>query len=165
MPPQPTLVTLFQHHLWANLRLFERCQALTDAQLDTTVVGTYGSIRDTLQHIVVAEQSYVSRISTGQRLQRPSDAPPLTMPEMLASLRRTGDELIAWAPKVAPEGAVTIEWDSGPREVPKAILLTQTINHATEHRSQIMTILTQLGIEPPEVDGWTYFDELVRQGI
>ncbi|MCP4140149.1 MAG: hypothetical protein GY755_07650 [Chloroflexi bacterium] len=32
-------------------------------------------------------------------------------------------------------------------------------NHAIEHRSQIMTILTQLGIQPPDLDGWTYFDE------
>ena len=33
---------------------------------------------------------------------------------------------------------------------------------ATDARSQIMTILTQLGIEPPDVDAWTYFDELGR---
>jgi uncharacterized damage-inducible protein DinB len=47
-----TLTTLFRHHLWANLRLFERCAGLTNEQLDAPVVGTYGSIRDTLQHIV-----------------------------------------------------------------------------------------------------------------
>ena len=29
----------------------------------------------------------------------------------------------------------------------------------TEHRSQVATILTQLGVEPPEMDGWTYFFE------
>jgi uncharacterized damage-inducible protein DinB len=33
------------------------------------------------------------------------------------------------------------------------------INHATEHRAQIMVMLTQLGIQPPELDGWAYFDE------
>ncbi len=43
---------------------------------------------------------------------------------------------------------------------PRPILLTQVINHATEHRAQIMAILTQLGIEPPELDAWTYFDEV-----
>jgi uncharacterized damage-inducible protein DinB len=31
------------------------------------------------------------------------------------------------------------------------------VNHGTEHRSQVATILTQLGVEPPEMDGWTYF--------
>jgi uncharacterized damage-inducible protein DinB len=32
----------------------------------------------------------------------------------------------------------------------------QAINHATEHRSQIFTILTQQGVEPPSVDGRTF---------
>jgi len=46
-----------------------------------------------------------------------------------------------------------------PRNVPKTILLTQVINHATEHREQIKAILTELGIEPPDLQGWSYFEE------
>jgi uncharacterized damage-inducible protein DinB len=38
--------------------------------------------------------------------------------------------------------------------VPTAVILVQAINHATEHRSHVATILTQLGIQPPEMDGW-----------
>ena len=56
----------------------------------------------------------------------------------------------------------TIDWDGEPRDVLKTILLTQAINHATEHRAQIMTILTQLGIQPPNLDSWSYFDELEK---
>jgi uncharacterized damage-inducible protein DinB len=37
--------------------------------------------------------------------------------------------------------------------------LLQAVNHGTEHRSQVATILTQLGVVPPEMDGWTYFEE------
>ncbi len=154
-----TLTTLFSHHLWANLRLLERCAELTREQLDATIPGAYSSIYDTLQHIVTAEQSYFSRISTGQRLSRPDDAPPLTMAEMRDSLRTTGLGLIEWAPKVQAEDTVQIDWDGTLRDVPKTILLTQVINHATEHREQIKTILTQLGIEPPDLQGWAYFDE------
>ncbi len=162
MQPADTLTTLFSHHLWANLRLLDQCTLLNDEQLDASVVGTYGSIRSTLEHMVLAEQSYFSRISTGQRLRRAEDAPPLTLAEMAESLRTTGSGLIAWAAKVQAGDAVEIDWDGTSRAVPKAVLLTQAINHATEHRSQIMTILTQLGIEPPELDGWTYFDEQGR---
>jgi uncharacterized damage-inducible protein DinB len=152
------LTTLFRHHRWANLGLLERCAPLGDAQLDATVAGTYGTIRDTLQHLVRAEQGYVSRITTGQRLQRPDDEPPMSMAQMAASLEETGDALIAWAGRVAAGDVVEIDWDGTMRDVPKAVLMAQAINHATEHRSQIMTILTQLGIEPPELDGWTYFE-------
>jgi len=30
------------------------------------------------------------------------------------------------------------------------------IHHGTDHRSQICTALTQLGVEPPEIDVWAY---------
>ena len=155
MQPADTLTTLFSHNLWANLRLLERCAALSSAQLEATISGTYGSIRDTLQHIVTGEQLYFSLISTGQRYDRPEDAPPMTLAEMMDTVRTTGAGLIEWAPKV--QAVDTAQNDSD--DVPKTIILTQAINHATEHRAQIMAILTQLGIQPPELDSWTYFDE------
>src|SRR5215213_1105500 len=154
MKPTGTLTTLFSHNLWANLRLLERCAELPQEQLDATISGTFGSIRDTLQHFVTSEQSYFSRISTGQPRRRPEDAPPLTMAEMVESLRTTGFGLIEWAPKVQADDTVEIDWEGTPRDVPKAIILTQIINHATEHRSQIMTVMTQLGIQPPDLQGW-----------
>lgn len=161
MKPADVLTTLFSHNLWANLRLLECCATLTDEQLDATISGAFGSIRDTLQHITTSEQSYFSRISTGlPRRRRPDDAPPLTMDEIAESLRTTGSGLIEWAPKVQANDTVELDWEGTPRDVPKAIILTQVINHATEHRAQIMAIMTQLGIEPPDLQGWQYFDEL-----
>lgn len=157
--PDP-LTTMFSHHLWANLRLLERCAALSDEQLDSAILGAYGSIRDTMQHIVTAEQSYLSRISTGLPRRRAKDAPPMTMAEMIESARTTGAGLIEWAPRVAPGDMVTVDGDDGPLEVPKAIILTQVINHGTEHRAQIMATMTQLGVEPPDLQAWAYFDEL-----
>jgi uncharacterized damage-inducible protein DinB len=133
---------------------------LTAEQLDATIVGTFGAIRDTLQHIVTAERSYFSRISTGQPYRRPEDVPPLTIAEMTESVRASDSGLIEWAPKVQAGDTVQVNWEGAPRDVPKTILLTQAINHATEHRAQIMAILTQLGIQPPELDSWSYFDEL-----
>ena len=41
--------------------------------------------------------------------------------------------------------------------MPVPLFLLQAVNHGTEHRSQVATIMTQLGVEPPEMDGWTYF--------
>jgi uncharacterized damage-inducible protein DinB/uncharacterized protein YndB with AHSA1/START domain len=161
MKPTDTLTTLFSHHLWANLRLLEQCAKLTSEQLDTTISGTFGSIRDTLEHIVTSEQSYFSRISTGRRLDRPEDAPSLTFAEMIESARTTGSGLIEWAPKVQADDTVQVDWEGAPRDVPKTIILTQIINHATEHRSQIMATMTQLVIEPPDLQGWQYFDEVM----
>ncbi len=37
-----------------------------------------------------------------------------------------------------------------------AFRLAQVIHHGTDHRSQVCTILSTLGIEPPEIDVWAY---------
>ncbi len=160
-----TLITLFKHHLWANLRLVEQCKTLTSEQLDKSIPGSYGSIYITLHHIATAEQSYFSRISTGQRYDRPADAPQMTLDEIMENLRKTGEGLIEWAPKVQPEDTVVIEWKGTPTDVPKTIILTQVINHANEHREQIKAIISELGIEPQDLQSWVYFDEVYIEGI
>ncbi len=157
-----TITDLYSHNLWANLKLLAVCAALTEAQLDSKIIGAYGSIRETFEHITFGELGYLARISTGTRYIRAENAPPLTMAEMQASLEKTGTGFIEWAPKVQATDTVQIDWDGTPRDLPKTVLLTQVINHATEHRAQIMVMLTQLGIEPPELDSWAYFDERTK---
>ena len=159
MKPTDTLTTLFSHHLWSNLRLLERCSELTRGQLDATIVGAYGSIYETLQHIVTSEKSYFSRISTGKRYDRPENVPPMTIAEMIDSARATGEGLIEFVPKIKAEDTVEVDWEGAPRMVPITILITQALNHATEHREQIKAIMTQIGVEPPDLQGWEFFDE------
>lgn len=85
----------------------------------------------------------------------------MTIAEMISAVRTTGTGLIEWAPRVQANDTVTLNWkDDTPREVPKSIILTQALYHATEHRAQIMAILTELGVESPDLQSWQYFDEL-----
>ena len=41
-------------------------------------------------------------------------------------------------------------------EVESGVILIQAFHHSTEHRSQICTVLTSLGIEPPELSSWDW---------
>jgi len=159
MESTDTLTTIFRHNLWANLRLFKKCLELTDTQLEASIAGVYGSIRATLLHIVRAEQGYFSRISTGKRFAPPGDD-LLTLPDQVKAIQITGEGFIEWASKIQTHDTVEIDWDGTMRQVPKTIILNQVINHATEHRSQVMSIMTQIGVEPPDVSSWSYFDEL-----
>jgi uncharacterized damage-inducible protein DinB len=34
--------------------------------------------------------------------------------------------------------------------------MLQVINHATEHREQIKSMLSALRVTPPDIDGWDY---------
>jgi uncharacterized damage-inducible protein DinB len=70
----------------------------------------------------------------------------------------------AWAEVLAadpdPEAIVTRHRDDGSEShAPAGIRLAQALHHGTDHRSQICTALTNLGIEPPAIDVWDYADK------
>lgn len=155
---------LFSHNRWANLRLLESCAELTSEQLNATIPGAYGSIHVTWQHIATSERSYFSRIRTGEGYRHRVDAPLMTLAEIREWLQESGTDLIEWAPKVQASDKVTVDWEGTPRDVPLTIILTQIINHATEHREQIKAIMTQLGIEPPDLQGWVFFEATDESG-
>jgi uncharacterized damage-inducible protein DinB len=154
------LKKLFEHNTWANLKLLEFCEALSDEQLDATAVGGYGSIRDTLRHIIGAEVSYVSRVNDKlpSKPLSPDQYPEFNV--LKDAARWAGDELL--------QLALSAREDTGVRQRPPrqlieyklSSLIVQAINHSTEHRTQIATILTQLGIEPPDMSGWSYMQEI-----
>ena len=75
---------------------------------------------------------------------------------------KSREGLIAYAETVEGNPTLRVIWHDQSYELPAALLLVQAINHATEHRTQIKTALTQAGITPPELDGWTW--DAARRG-
>src|SRR5437763_483951 len=59
------LPDFFKYNLWANLHLLDACAHLSDAHLDATTKGTFGSVRETLMHMLAAEEGY-TRALTGK---------------------------------------------------------------------------------------------------
>lgn len=163
-PADYPITTLFRHNLWSNLRLLDACLALDETQLTSTVEGTYGTLIDTLRHIISAEQSYVRRL-TGQEPTNPFVfAEGHSVAEMRPFAITTGEGLIDIAQAAAAGDTLTLVWSedgSVTITAPAAMLLAQSINHSTEHRTHVATILTQLGIEPPGMDGWYYLEAYV----
>ena len=152
------LVKLFEHHRWANLRLIDACATLTDAHLDASVHGTAGSVRTTLMHIAGAEQRYVMRLSGRQPTYGERDGWP-GAGRLRQALDESGRALIELAERAKPDEVLTGEYQGRPYKLAVATLYVQAINHADEHRSQIATILTQQGIEPPDFSGWAWGSE------
>jgi uncharacterized damage-inducible protein DinB len=154
---KPILTELLRHNLWANLVLLDLCLTLPDEILETNVPGTYGSIRETLAHLVGAEERYVSALRGGPERRNPTleeTAPDLVT--LREHARQSGEMFIAYAEMVEGNPTLDVTWHSQSHEMPAALFLVQAINHATEHRTQINTALTQAGITPPELDGWTW---------
>ncbi|MGH2458238.1 MAG: DinB family protein [Chloroflexota bacterium] len=151
------LVELYRHNRWANLRLLELCAGLSEEQLDLSAPGTYGRVRETLVHLVAAEGRYVAALGGPQSDQSVREGEPIPV---VATLREhagsSGDWLIKFAEE-SPNGKVlTGTWRDEPYRMAAAQLMVQAINHATEHRAHVVSILTQHGVDVPSLDGWTY---------
>ncbi len=51
---------------------------------------------------------------------------------------------------------LTSEWQGSSYEIGIMIPLIQYINHGVEHRTQVQSMLSAQGIEPPTLDAWTW---------
>lgn len=147
------LEKLFEHNNWANQQILQVCYGLTDEQLDAEPQSaTKGSIRQTLLHLVASQQSYLTLLTL------PVDARPTTRPafaELQESARRSGEGLLALV-RASAQSLETRRRTRNGYSVEPWVVLVQAINHATEHREQINSMLSALGITPPDLDGWSY---------
>ncbi len=149
----------FRFNLWANLRVLDACEHLSDAQLDMTMNGTFGSVRQTLMHMISSEEGY-ARHGPGSaltpRLDENAEFPGFD--ELRRRAAHSGNQLIAFAEQGNLSQILLL--DEGTYEATVMIVLLQAIDHGIDHRSQIATLLSQQGIEPPDLDAWSYNDAM-----
>ncbi|KAA0275217.1 MAG: hypothetical protein EDM79_07770 [Chloroflexi bacterium] len=149
------LARLFEHNNWANQKILEVCSALSDGQLDAPPQSaTEGTIRSTLLHLADAQLGYL-RILT-LPLERRQEPVSVEFAQAGESIKQTGEALLNLVreEKYPRERLVTRDG----HYVEPWVILVQIINHATEHREQVKSMLTAMGIEPPSIDGWDYGD-------
>ena len=148
------LTKLFEHNIWANDKIIQVCATLSDEQLDAEPQSaTQGSIRSTLLHLVSSQRGYLALLTLPVEA-RPTT--PLAFTELQESARISGEGLLTFArdESVSPmktrlqtrDGFLVEPW----------VVMVQIINHATEHREQIKSMLSFLGATSPEIDGWDY---------
>ena len=153
------LAEFFKHNLWANLIMLDFCAELSDEQLDASVQGTYGSIRSTLVHLFGAEERYVMRLTDVQPTTPPSEQGSFPgFAALRKSAQQSGEALIAIAEQFDSARVLSGTWRGEPYTMRAIVPLLQAINHATEHRIHIATIVSQQGLEPPNLDAWEYGD-------
>lgn len=148
------LTRLFEHNHWANLRIIDTCLTLTDEQLDAAPQSvTLGSIRETLLHLVSSQHGYLSLLTL------PVEARKRITPvlgEMKEAARISGEGLIALT-KNDPDQTLSARLQTTDGYfVEPWLIMVQIINHASEHREQICSMLNVLGVTPPDMDGWSY---------
>lgn len=92
------LPDFFKYNLWAKLRLLDACAHLSDAQLDATTKGAFGSVRETLMHLFAAEEGYMRDMTgTAQTPQLKKFSTFAGFDELRRRAERSGKALIKCA--------------------------------------------------------------------
>jgi uncharacterized damage-inducible protein DinB len=149
------LEKLLEHNNWANQKIIQACLALSDEQLDAEPhSATKGNIRDTLLHFVTSQGGYLALLTLPLEA-RPTE--PLKLTELQESARTSGEGLLSLAKGEKQPMKNPLKTKDGFNVAPWVVMV-QVINHATEHREQIKSMLSALGITPPDIDGWDFGD-------
>jgi uncharacterized damage-inducible protein DinB len=149
----PPMLRQMRHDVWATEKLLERCRSLTPEQLQLTAPGTYGTIQQTFAHIVRANEGYLNTYGVVPQPFIELGAPIEEIASRLARVREAVEQLFK---------SKDVDFDSRIRDERRKmhlelwVPLTQFSHHGSDHRSQIGTILTQNGLEAPELDVWAY---------
>jgi uncharacterized damage-inducible protein DinB len=150
------LLEAFRHNAWATRRLLSFCRDLTADQLDATATGTFGSIVATFNHVIYADANYLPR----PKMTRPAWASDEdNVVSDLAELERRVDETAGlWEKYLANplDARQLLSLDQGAYEAESFVPIAQALHHGNVHREQICSILTALGIEPPDLQVWAY---------
>jgi uncharacterized damage-inducible protein DinB len=152
----------FAHHVWATERLIDACAALTPAQLTTPAPGTFGSIIDTMRHLVSADSWYLSFFDSATP--QFDEAAETSLAELRSVMTNNGG---GWTTLLArdldPDADVVEHGDTGWEfHAMAGIRLAQVVHHGTDHRSQVCTALSSLGLTPPGIDVWDYGEAIGR---
>jgi uncharacterized damage-inducible protein DinB len=147
------LARIFEHNNWANEKIIQSCYALSSEQLDSTPQSvTKGNIRETLLHLVSSQRGYLALLTLPVE-DRPTS--PISFDELEESARISGEGLLVLARGEGVSLDSRLQTRDGYYTEPWVVML-QVINHATEHREQIKSMLSAMGITPPEIDSWDY---------
>lgn len=151
-PTESPLVEFIRYNNWANAVLIGLCRQLDAEHLAATAPGAYGSIRNTLEHMIKAEADYTARLN---REPFQWETPP-DLEALAAVAERTAPALLEAVQRIAPTAMVREEEGDLWIEYQAHVLFMQAINHGVEHRTNITTILSSLGVATPEIDNWGY---------
>ncbi len=146
------------YNAWANEQLYRAAAALSEEAFGRDTGAFFGSLRGTLNHILVADRIWLQRFTgTGDA---PARLDALLYEDLLsltaareaedARIRRFVDELSEEA--LAGDFRYTTVSDKRTVQQRLAPALAHLFNHQTHHRGQAHGILSVLGGAPPSLD-------------
>jgi uncharacterized damage-inducible protein DinB len=150
------MIEAFRHNSWATMRLIDFCRTLDPSLLDAAVRGTYGTVKDTLAHVVGTDEWLSGMVEAAGTA---GSLPAFTsLDDLMERARWTAER---WERVLQPEPhserlVEREDADGGRRLVRVSTVLAQAVHHGNHHRAEVCTTLSAMEMEPPRIDAWAY---------
>jgi len=157
MPSLEQIIALARYNQWANARLYGAVAGLTDAQYRQPRPSFFGSIRNTLNHLLVGDRVWMARFTGSSSGIAALDQILHDDFASLRAARETEDARIvasmaafdaAKLPTVLTYQSLT----AGEARVRYDFGLLHMFNHQTHHRGQVHDQLSATDVPPPALD-------------
>jgi uncharacterized damage-inducible protein DinB len=159
------LQRLYDYHYWATSQLMAVVSKLTPGQFVETAAGSYGSVRNTLVHVLSAEWGWLDRCGGPKRGEKLKAEDYPTVESVAVVWNRVEAQMRAFLFGLTDEDlAREIAFTLGGgqiRSVPLGDLLQHAAVHAVHHRGQVALLLRTLGQVPGNFD-WLIYVESQR---
>ena len=150
----------YEYNRWAHERCLDAAVEMSSAQYNEKLLGSFSSLRLTLEHLLATEVVWLSRWE-GHSLGDPPDYGGCKDATSLRSLWNSfWHRQQSYLQSLTEEDLsqlVAIRTRSGIETVqPLRDTLVHVVNHSSYHRGQIATQIRQLGAKPPTTDYFIY---------
>lgn len=147
---------LADYNAWANRHLYEACAALPPAALDAPRRAFFPSIMRTLNHLLVADRLWLSRLS-GAPVAMALDTILFADFDDLRAARVAQDQDIAdfiatLTDEVIASDLTYQSVTAGAYTMPRDLVLGHMFNHQTHHRGQVSNMVLEAGGKVLEID-------------
>jgi uncharacterized damage-inducible protein DinB len=154
---------LAQYNAWANWRIYEASAQLSDTERKAARPCFFGSIHRTLNHILVGDRVWLSRLTARESGITSLDQELYSDFGELRAARVTEDERLIGVVGSYDEAELAgflsyRSMEGEDKRVPLVQVLGHVFNHQTHHRGQVHALLSATAAAPPSLDlillGW-----------
>jgi uncharacterized damage-inducible protein DinB len=154
------VMRMARYNRWQNQNLYSAADRLSDSERRRERGAFWGSIHQTLNHLLWGDGMWMNRVSGSPRPGvgiADSGALYDDWTQLKAERARFDQRIIDWADGVTPSwlaAEMTYYSFAIQRDVtqPHWVLVTHLFNHQTHHRGQVHCMLTQAGEHPDDTD-------------
>jgi uncharacterized damage-inducible protein DinB len=149
--------TYARYNRGANALLYEQCAQLDLDEYERARSGSFGSIHALLNHMLLADQIWMSRFAGGGHTTPPLDTVLFEKFAELRSARVEQDKAIETFFFKADSDFLSrpLRYNNSqgkPSQGVASLAVLHFFNHQTHHRGQVHVMLSQTNVRPPSLD-------------